>query len=89
MSVKEEKKIASFRKRLKCHSLDCGKYIIFSTTDHNESINFYDRSYKGKCSKCGNKLKIKALDMNLFNRHFGQSIIKMNSSTFNNLFGFE
>ena len=89
MNVRDEKKIASFRKRLKCNTLDCGNFITFSTTEHNESINFYDRWYKGKCASCGNKIKIKAADINLFNSHFGQATIKMTSSTFNKLFDLE
>jgi hypothetical protein len=90
MSMKTEKKIASIRKKLKCNLPDCGKFIKFESSEHHEKfVNFYDRTYKGICSRCGIKLKLKASDLNFFNANFGQSSLIIYKSTLDEVLDIE
>jgi hypothetical protein len=87
MNKREEKKVASMRRAIKCNLEGCGKHFIFSVSeDYVLSVEREKQRYKGTCSKCHASITLTIEGLHLFGKSFGEPKLNVNKTTFSDLF---
>lgn len=82
MLVKEKKLLDNVQKQLKCKLGNCGEHITLTISDNDiKFLHIDDQWYKGVCSKCTHSVKVKASDLNTFQRLMGDATVVVAKST--------
>jgi hypothetical protein len=87
LTKKDEAKIASLKKRMKCSSEGCGRHFVFSVSeDYLTNIDNKKQRYVGTCSKCHVAIKLSPAELWVFEEHIGKPTYNIIKTTFNDLF---
>ncbi len=87
MNQRENKQLATIRKKVNCSLTDCGQFFTFTISEQVLALSDQNkRIYVGKCSRCHKDVKLKASQRNSFAAIYGQANYVVTTSTFTDLF---
>jgi hypothetical protein len=81
-------KIDAIRKKLNCSQFNCGENFVFEISDEKYKIVKHKAHYRytGKCSRCGQILKLTSSGISALSIGFGKAEIKLMKTNFGDLF---